>query len=598
MGLDELSNQTSTAPGAPGLLGKIIAVNGSRATLGILPAAMGAENTRTTVSKFVMIHGGTAQLIGVVTQISLNLPPVAKELGYRAVAELNLMGEIRIGEDDAGRFRRGISEYPTIGDLATLLSSSELRLIHNKSSTATGTIGKLLQDCSIEANINVNDMLSKHFAVLGTTGVGKSSAVMILLQQVLNVRPDVRIFLLDAHNEYGKCFGEQSMVLNLRNLKLPFWLFNFEEIVDVFFGGRPGNADEVAVLAELIPLAKVAYLRQRGGSDRSSLKRSDTAGYTAHTPVPYTLSDLVALIDERMGKLENRSTRTIYHKLISRIETVRSDLRYAFMFENANFGGDTFSEVLNQLFRLIPAGRPMTVMHMAGFPAEVIDAVVSVVGRLAFEFGFWSKGAAPVLFVCEEAHRYASSDRSTGFGPTRRALSRIAKEGRKYGVFLGVVSQRPAELDPTILAQCSTLFVMRMANDRDHAILRSAVSDAASNLLDFIPSLGTGEAFIFGEGVALPTQLRFARLHEQMRPRNDVLADRRVAPSTVDLDFIASVVKRWRGTMASNRFRPEAFPCESQTAAELTIPISASPGLSSGIDIERFSILKKPITVR
>jgi uncharacterized protein len=162
--------------------------------------------------------------------------------------------------------------------------------------------------------------------------------------------------------------------------------------------------------------------------------------------------------------------------------------------------------------------------------------------------------------AAREAANDASSDRSTGFGPTRRAISRIAKEGRKYGVFLGVVSQRPAELDPTILSQCGTLFVMRTANGRDHAILRSAVSDAASNLLDFIPSLGTGEAFVFGEGVALPTQLQFAKLPEQMRPRNEALADRRMAGGAVDLDFIASVVERWRGTMASNRFRPEASP--------------------------------------
>src|SRR5207247_1790261 len=154
-------------------------------------------------------------------------------------------------------------------------------------------------------------------------------------------------------------------------------------------------------------------------------------------------------------------------------------------------------------------------------PSEVVDAVVSVLGRMAFDFGLWSDGALPLLFICEEAHRYASADKTIGFGPTRRAISRIAKEGRKYGVFLGLVSQRPAELDPTIISQCSTLFVMRMSNDRDQALIRSAVSDAAANLLSFIPSLGTREVFAFGSGVAIPSRLTFKELPAALRPSSE-----------------------------------------------------------------------------
>ena len=165
----------------------------------------------------------------------------------------------------------------------------------------------------------------------------------------------------------------------------------------------------------------------------------------------------------------------------------------------------------------------MTIMQLAGFPAEVVDSVVSVLCRMAFDFGMWSDGAFPLLFVCEEAHRYASADRTIGFGPTRKAISRIAKEGRKYGVFLGLVTQRPAELDSTIISQCSTLFAMRMANERDQAIVRSAVSDAAANLLAFVPSLGTREVLAFGEGVALPTRLKFKQLPEHLIPQSQAV---------------------------------------------------------------------------
>src|SRR5215471_8293054 len=321
-------------------------------------------------------------------------------------------------------------------------------------------------------------------------------------------------------------------------------------MVDVLFGARPGSEDEVDILAEAIPRAKANYSNYRGPTDRTTVRRTDpkSVGYSVDTPVPYRLADLIGLLDERMGKLENRSSRMIYHRLSTRIESVCNDPRYSFMFENANVGGDTMAEVLGQIFRLPANGRPITVMQLAGFPSEVVDAVVSVVCRMAFDLGLWSEGAAPLLLVCEEAHRYASADRSIGFGPTRRSISRIAKEGRKHGVFLGLVSQRPAELDATIISQCNTLFAMRMINDRDQAILRSAVSDAAANLLDFLPSLGTGEVFAFGEGVALPARVKLNQLPAQMLPSSDASGDSlREQLTGVNEEFFAAVLKRWRG---------------------------------------------------
>ena len=440
---------------------------------------------------------------------------------YIASAGVDLLGEI-LGGPDRPKFQRGVTNYPTIGDAVELITNQELRTVYAPTGSDQINVGTLQQDRSVIAYVDVEEMLSKHFAVLGSTGVGKSSGVSLLLNEILKSRPNLRIFLLDVHNEYGRCFGDRALVLNPRNLKLPFWLFNFEEIVDVLFAGRPGVPEELDILAEVIPMAKGIYTQYQN-ADRVGLKRIDpkAIGYTVDTPVPYRLVDLISLIDERMGKLENRSSRIIYHKLISRIETVRNDPRYAFMFDNANVGGDTMAEVISHLFRLPANGRPMTIMQLAGFPAEVVDSVVSVLCRMAFDFGLWSDGVSPLLFVCEEAHRYASADRNIGFGPTRKAVSRIAKEGRKYGVYLGLVTQRPAELDATIISQCNTLFAMRLANDRDQALLRSAVSDAAANLLSFVPSLGTREVLAFGEGVALPTRLRFKEVPLHQLPRSE-----------------------------------------------------------------------------
>jgi uncharacterized protein len=263
------------------------------------------------------------------------------------------------------------------------------------------------------------------------------------------------------------------------------------------------------------------------------------------------------------------------------------------MFDNANVGGDTMAEVISHLFRLPAHGKPMTVMQLAGFPAEVVDSVVSVLCRMAFDFGLWSDGVSPLLFVCEEAHRYASADRNVGFGPTRKAVSRIAKEGRKYGVYLGLVTQRPAELDATIISQCNTLFAMRLANERDQALLRSAVSDAAANLLSFVPSLGTREVLAFGEGVALPTRLRFKEVPVHQLPRSEATIS--TVPSVAaghDMHFVSAVLERWRGA-TSQRDVPNDPTINERPAARTVEAPMLQP--SMGLDPDRFALLKKPL---
>ncbi|WP_129273527.1 ATP-binding protein [Bradyrhizobium betae] len=574
--------------------GRVISVRGSLARVGLLAESrMPVSEVRATVGRFVSIRCASSVIVAMITEVSCE--NLSSSDNLIAIASVDLLGEI-LNAADKAKFQRGVTNYPTIGDSVDLITSQELRTIYAPTGSDQINVGFLQQDRSVIAYVDIEEMLSKHFAVLGSTGVGKSTGVSLLLNEILKARPNLRIFLLDVHNEYGRCFGDRALVLNPRNLKLPFWLFNFEEIVDVLFGGRAGVPEELDVLAEVIPIAKGIYTQYQN-ADRLGLKRIDPKqiGFTVDTPVPYRLVDLISLIDERMGKLENRSSRIIYHKLISRIEAVRNDPRYAFMFDNANVGGDTMAEVISHLFRLPANGKPMTVMQLAGFPAEVIDSVVSVLCRMAFDFGLWSDGVSPMLFVCEEAHRYASADRNVGFGPTRKAVSRIAKEGRKYGVYLGLITQRPAELDATIISQCNTLFTMRLANERDQALLRAAVSDAAANLLSFVPSLGTREVLAFGEGVALPTRLRFKEVPPHQLPRGEATISS--VPSVTsghDMHFVGAVLERWRGA-TSQRDTPND-PVFSAPPAKTLAP-AETPMLqpSMGLDPDRFSLLKKPL---
>lgn len=568
-------------------LAYVVSITGSRVGAGVLRSSQNTPGgLRATVGRLVRIRSGEALVFGIITEMSLDTTEAARERGYIATAMIDLVGELKGG---GAIFQRGVASYPTIGDPVALAGRAELQLVYQATDERCINMGQLQHDPSVGAFVKVNETLSKHFAILGATGVGKSSALTVMLQKIMELSPDLRIFLVDVHNEYGQSFGAKAQVLTPGNVRLPFWLFNFEEMVDVVFGGRPGIEEEVEILSETIPLAKAAYVQQRNAPERVAVKRTDprTIGFTVDTPVPYRLSDLASLIDDRMGKLENRSSRLLYHRLLTRIETISADPRYAFMFENANVGGDTMVDVLGQIFRLPANGVPMTVMQLAGFPAEVVDAVVSVLCRMAFDFGLWSEAILPLLFVCEEAHRYASADRSIGFGPTRRAISRIAKEGRKYGVFLGLVTQRPAELDPTILSQCSTIFAMRMSNERDHTLLRSAIPDAGANILSFLPSLGTGEVLAFGEGVAMPIRFKVAELANGMLRKLDNVLN--VRPG-VGADLLAATVKRWRGATMSQKVRSDS-PMTGQDGP----PPSTAPSL---LESERSKLLKRPLEGR
>ncbi len=525
-----------------------------------------------TVGDFVRITTPMSQTIAVITQIT----EAGAETG--AHARIDMLGELLRLPDGRTLFQRGVSIYPRLGAQVMRMHRDMLRDIHTRHERRAIALGTLALDPDVTAYIDIDEMLTKHFAVLGTTGVGKSSGIALMLRAVLAERPDQRIFLLDPHAEYAHCFEPERMrLITPENLRLPFWMFAFEEFVDALFRARPGVDAEVNLLAQAIMAAKTEYARERSGSGLA-LRRpgSGDAGFTVDTPAPYRLTDLLRLLDDGMGRLDNRAEVPVYQRLILRIRSLSQDPRYAFMFADANIGGDTMAETLDNLFNLTDPTRRLTVMQLAGLPAEVVDSVVSVLARLAFELGLWSGGAVPLLFVCEEAHRYAPADRHLGFGPTKKAVSRIAKEGRKYRIGLGLVTQRPADLDPPIISQCSTLFAMRMANDRDQAIVKSAVSDAAESLVAFVPALGIREVFAFGEAVPLPMRIRFDSLPAQFLPGpgQDMRAGYDPVLSHHD---IAAVVSRWRRA-GSMRETTESFPVEVEDAPVLreTAPVRAS----------------------
>ncbi|MCA1491711.1 ATP-binding protein [Sinorhizobium alkalisoli] len=558
-GAGEQDRRDGTKPGNR-FLGRVVACNGSRAT--IAAVAERGETSLTelwSVGRLISISVGENRVVALVCSMHTASEEWSEETNNTIRIEVELMGEVYIGPDGREEFSAGISRYPYLGAIAHRIRASDLARIYDSKQADSCVIGKLTQDESLDATIHVPSMLAKHFAIVGTTGVGKSTAVTLLLNKAIAADPKLRVLILDPHNEFAAAFPEHAVVIDTDTLELPFWLFRLEELAEVIFRGRPPVAEELDILRDVIPDAKKAF---KGGESGLMRRQTEKSSITADTPVPFRMADLLAMIEERIGRLEGRTDKPHLRSLKVRIASAINDPRYHFMF-SSNTITDTIQDTIARIFRIPGEGKPVATFELAGIPSEVVNSVASVLCRMAFEIGLWSNGGIHMLVVCEEAHRYVPADPSFGFLPTRQAIARIAKEGRKYGVSLGIITQRPGELDPTILSQCSTVFAMRLANDRDQEIIRSAISNSSISTTSFISSIGNGEAIAFGEAVAVPMRMRFSRVEEARLPRAHGITDRveEDAPP-VDLRSIVSRMRAMNGPDISS-FQQSYLAAES-----------------------------------
>ena len=491
------------------VIGRLVAVNGSQ---GVLDCELDSEGEGWSVGHLITIVHGATRVIGVVCDIATGDGRWNAGAPNYARVTIELSGEIIDAAPGVPVFQRGIRSFPSLGAGAHRIRAADLRAIYSFRGGQGVEIGHLTQIESIPATVNVNELISRHFAVMGSTGVGKTTAVAILLRKAVAQKPKLRILILDPHNEYSARFLDIANVIDSDSLELPFWMFRFDEFAEVVFGGRKPHPDERDALLEIIRAAKAKYVADNAGQTTTSALRrpvaGDSAAHTADSPTPYRIAHAVAVIDEWLGKLDQRFPRSDLRVLKYRLEGLSRDPRYRFMFGKL-LAEDDIGRVIAKIFRIPMQGAPITILQMAGLPNEVVNAVVSVLARLAFEVAFWSAGAFEMNVLCEEAHRYIPSDQAQGFGPARQAIGRIAKEGRKYGVSLGVVTQRPSELDPTVLSQCTTMFAMRLANEADKNIIRAAVGASAMSTISFLSSVADREAIAFGEAIATPMRMKF-----------------------------------------------------------------------------------------
>ncbi len=561
-------------------LGRIVAVTGAHAII-LLDLGDGAIGNTAgkcpEIGTLMKVDTPYAIALALVSALSTPMPTQSKGETEMRIVEVEFIGELPKGVN--GRpisFRRGISCYPSLGDIALRANREELALAYACDAESSIRVGHIQQDPTIPAMVKIDEMLGKHFAILGTTGTGKSCTVALILRRILEKNPMAHILLLDVHREYAQSFQGMAEIIAPENMALPFWLLNFDEAVEILIGNQPNRETDVEILREMIPMAKARYMSNQRRDRQGMTRNRDNAAENnigVDTPLPYRTSDLTGILEEYIGKLELRGELAPYKRLKARLEAISRDPRYSFMFGSLTVQ-DNMAAVLSRLFRVPVNGKPIAILELGGLPSEIINVVVSVLARLAFDFGVWSAGRIPITFVCEEAHRYVPNDKSLGFEPTKRAISRIAKEGRKYGVSLCIVTQRPAELDPTILSQCNTIFSMRLTNERDQDILRAGISDAAASLLEFMSTMGTGEAITFGEGVALPTRVKFDMLPADCLPRSSTASfTKNWARDLPDDNFLNEIVSRWR----AQTYNPDSTGYSAEAAAGPQVVAQVAP---------------------
>jgi DNA helicase HerA-like ATPase len=456
------------------------------------------------------------------------------------LAEIDFLGE---GEEheQSGKlvnFRRGITGYPTPGARVFPVSGEDMKQMFAADERAHIEIGTVYPTKDVRGALYVDALLGKHFALLGSTGTGKSTSAALIMHRICEIAPEGHIVMIDPHGEYSAAFKGYGELFNVDNLAMPYWLMNFDEHCEVFITSSGSERQrDCDILAKCLLQARA---KNRVAEGLNKL--------TVDSPIPYTLSDLTNAITNEMGILNKATDTAPYMRLKGKIDELKADPRYQFMFSGMLIA-DSMATFISKIFRLPAKGKPISIVDVSGVPSDIVSVVVAVLSRLVFDYAIWSRNEVPrpVLLVCEEAHRYIPADKTGGGQSVRKILERIAKEGRKYGVSLGLITQRPSDLAEGVLSQCGTIIAMRLNNERDQAFVKSAMPEGARGFLDVIPALRNRECIVCGEGVSIPIRVAFDDLERDRRPASSDPLFSELWRQTGDEEaMVGRVVKRWR----------------------------------------------------
>jgi len=539
--------------------GNIVSVQLSDAVKSNSPIIDGTVYRIGQIGSFVKIPLGYCNLYGIVTQIGASaIPDSLKDIlieKYDAISNQQWLSLTLIGEQIGTRFERGVSQYPTTGDSVHLVTITDMQHIYgdyNKLSAIN--IGNISASESLDAYLDIDKLVTRHSAILGSTGSGKSNAVGVTIKAIIEKGfGRARVLILDPHGEYNRVFRDNSTLYkvgknpNGNSLYVPYWALPFSEFIDLFDGILNDQNKDY--------LRSKIFEAKRHGAEVNKIY-IDKSLISADSPIPFSVKKLWFELDdfERQTFNEARKPETLTDKkvtgdaeqmisneyepagagggkpflnfqakgILGFLDSMRSrikDARYDFLFNpgeySPDFDGKVQKDIPGLLKSWIGSDRPITILDLSDVPSELMLSISGTLLNIVYEALFWGQNLynggkqQPLLIVLEEAHNYLRSGEKS---IASRTVQRISKEGRKYGVGLLLVTQRPSELDETVLSQCGTIIALRMNNNKDRGYVAAAIQDELRSIVDLLPSLRTGEAIVSGEGVKIPSRIQFYKI--------------------------------------------------------------------------------------
>jgi hypothetical protein len=451
------------------------------------------------IGTYVLIPVGKLLIVAMVSELKKIDVSENGKMAQRFVMDVNLAGTVK-----GGRYERGVSVLPPVDSPVYLAEDTDLAAVFSTYQKYGFSVGALSLFEKERAFLDPNKYFGKHIAVVGSSGSGKSCTVSSILQKVSQF-PETNVIILDIHNEYRSAFPNVSHHIDIAQFELPYWLMNFEEVQEMFVDERDENASsQITVLKDLVVASK------RG-------KNPQMADFiTIDTPAYFDIQEVRAKMQfydtekitmgaagSKEGPFYGKFTR-----FLVRLDSKLNDARYAFMFKPKFYTSSaTMKDFLGKIFG-VEGSAKVTIMDLSGVPFDIVNTIVSLLARVAFDFNFWNLNRRdfPILLVFEEAHNYLPSQGESK--AARRTVERIAKEGRKYGVSCMIVSQRPAEISETILAQCNNFVILRLTNPVDQNYVRRLVPDTFAGLVDVLPSLRQGESLVVGDAIPMPMRVQ------------------------------------------------------------------------------------------
>ncbi len=516
------------------------------------------------IGSYVSIRQNDVNLVAIVTRMTeqeaLAAPTIetpgedtARLPFAKRIARLTPIGSIRVN----GEFDRGVGRYPTTGAEVHAVGSTDIAKMFERFQSKGFSVGTVATHPSLRVCLDPSNLFGRHFAILGQTGSGKSWTVAALVQRTVAVMPRAHIIILDLHGEY--CWKREDGTrhyafadaivrhVDARELEIPYWLMTYAELCDLLIDHTDFSAhNQVAAFREVLGRLRAA----EGASPGLGLVRT-----TLDTPVFFDLAALRAEIESMNGQVPGKTPGKLidgtltgkFDNFLMRLDSKLNDVRYDFLLKpKIRKDSASLSSLLRDFVGLGTPKSAVTVIDLSSVPFDVRPTVAAQIGRLAFEFNYWNPKYRefPILLICEEAHAYIPRASESQFAGSRKSMERIAKEGRKYGVGLAVVSQRPHEVSETVLAQCGTFICLRITNPDDQSYVRSLVPESEGDLVSVLAGLGRGEALVLGEAVPLPTRLQFDKPNPTPNSDDiDFYGKWKDGPTDLDVD---AIVKRWR----------------------------------------------------